>query len=366
MKSEGLPEKMSFDPAGAAKALQNIAPKSLSVMEVCGTHTVSIFRSGIRSLLPPGYRLVSGPGCPVCVTDQGEIDTALSLLETGAVLTAYGDMFRVPGASGSLSSKRGEGLDARVATSAMDALLLAEQKPDREVVFLAVGFETTAPATAAMILEARRRKIRNLSVLSFHKRTPPALELLASDQDLSLSGFLLPGHVSVILGHEPFRFLAEEKGIPAVIAGFEPDQILSGLIDLALQQRKGIAKLHSVYGRAVRPEGNPKAREIMDEVFENRSASWRGIGEIPSSGLALREEFAAFDAEKKFSLKPLPGKPHPGCRCGEILTGRITPPECPLFRTHCTPVSPVGPCMVSGEGTCGAYFRFFKTTGGIA
>ncbi len=348
----------------ASEALKAVVTEPISVMEVCGTHTVSIFRSGIRSLLPPQLRLVSGPGCPVCVTDQGEIDCALSLLETGSIVAAYGDMFRVPGKSGSLASKRSAGFDARLVTSASDVLVIAEKEPAKEVVFLAVGFETTAPATAALVLEASERNIANLSILSFHKRTPPALKVLSADPALALSGFLLPGHVSVILGHEPFRFLAEEQGIPAVIAGFDPEQIMLGLVAIALQKKKGEAALRSVYGQAVRPEGNKRARKLMESVFINRDAPWRGLGVLTDSGLVLREEFSRFDAEKRFALSPAPGEAPAGCRCGEVLTGRITPTECPLFRTTCTPVSPVGPCMVSGEGTCGAYFRYFRTNGG--
>lgn len=351
---------MPINPAAAAEVLARISKTPLSVMEVCGTHTVSIFRSGIRSLLPSTLRLVSGPGCPVCVTDQGEIEAALALLDQGAVVAAYGDMFKVPCEGGSLSSKRSRGLDARVVTSAMGVLPMAEELPGREVVFLAAGFETTAPATAALIEEAARRGINNLSILSFHKRTPPAVELLASDPDLRLSGFLLPGHVCVVLGHGPFRFLPEKYGLPGVIAGFEPDQILLGLAEVVRQCETGSPALRSVYGRAVRKEGNLKALELMEKVFEHRDTAWRGIGVIPDSGLALRKEYGTFDAEKKFSLTLKAGTPPPGCRCGEVLMGRITPPDCPLFRKTCTPGSPVGPCMVSGEGTCGAYFRFHR------
>lgn len=350
--------------AAASEALKALVTAPISVMEVCGTHTVSIFRSGLRSLLPQALRLVSGPGCPVCVTDQGEIDCALSLLETGAIVAAYGDMFRVPGKSGSLASKRSAGFDARLVTSASDVLTIAEKEPRKEVVFLAVGFETTTPATAALVLEASERNIANLSILSFHKRTPPALKALSADPAFAISGFLLPGHVCVILGHEPFRFLAEQHGIPAVIAGFDPEQIMLGLVAIALQKKQGEPNLRSVYGQAVRPEGNTKARELMESVFVGKDASWRGLGILPDSGLVLREDFSRFDAEKRFDLSRLPGQAPAGCRCGEVLTGKITPTECPLFRTACTPVSPVGPCMVSGEGTCGAYFRYHRTNGG--
>lgn len=350
---------MSADPKTLVEALRRLVKAPVSVMEVCGTHTVSIFRSGIRSLLPDTLRLVSGPGCPVCVTDQGEIEAALSLLERGVTLAAYGDMFKVPSAAGSLSSMAGKGHDARIVTSAMDALRIAGDAPDREVVFLGVGFETTAPATAAVVREARRIGARNFSVLSFHKRTPPVLRALAGDPELGLSGFLLPGHVCVILGHEPFRFLPETYGIPSVIAGFEPEQILLGLADIAVQIASGAPSLRSVYG-AVRPGGNVKALRLLDDVFVVRDSVWRGIGPVPGSGYALSEEYAGFDAERRYDIQVVPGQPIPGCRCGDVLKGRITPPECPLFRERCTPLSPVGPCMVSSEGTCGAYFRFHR------
>ncbi|MGI6782628.1 MAG: hydrogenase formation protein HypD [Aminivibrio sp.] len=351
---------MPISPGAAAETLAKISKTPLSVMEVCGTHTVSIFRSGIRSLLPPALRLVSGPGCPVCVTDQGEIEAALTLLDEGATVAAYGDMFRVPCDGGSLASKKSLGFDARIVTSAVDVLTLAEELPGREVVFLAAGFETTAPATAAMAEEALARRLKNLSILSFHKRTPPAVELLASDPDLRLSGFLLPGHVCVILGHEPFRFLPEKYGLPGVIAGFEPEQILLGLAEIVRQCETGTPALRSVYGRAVKKEGNTKALKLMEKVFRTRDTAWRGIGVIPDSGLALREEYGGLDAEKKFSLTLKAGTPPPLCRCGEVLMGKATPPECPLFRSACTPGTPVGPCMVSSEGTCGAYFRYHR------
>ncbi|MGI6252328.1 MAG: hydrogenase formation protein HypD [Aminivibrio sp.] len=351
---------MPISAAAAAEVLRKISKSPLSIMEVCGTHTVSIFRSGIRSVLPPTLRLVSGPGCPVCVTDQGEIEAALSLLDGGAVVAAYGDMFKVPCEGGSLSSKRSRGFDVRVVTSAMEVLALAKELPDREVVFLAAGFETTSPATAALVEEASDMAVENLSVLSFHKRTPPAVELLASDPDLRLSGFLLPGHVCVIAGHEPFSFLPDKYGLPGVIAGFEPDQIMLGLTEIVRQCETGAPALRSVYGRAVRKDGNTKALELMEKVFERRDTAWRGIGIIPGSGLGLRKEYRAFDAERKFGLTLKPGTPPPGCRCGDVLMGRIIPPECPLFRKTCTPGNPVGPCMVSSEGTCGAYFRFHR------
>ena len=344
----------------ASQALKRLVDSPVSVMEVCGTHTVSIFRSGIRSLLPPELGLVSGPGCPVCVTDQGEIDCALSLLDRGAVVAAYGDMFRARESGPSLPS--GEGFRRRVVTSAFDLLAMAERDPPKR--WSSGGrlrdHGSCHGGTADRGLEEEFAIFRCSPFTSAR----PALASLSADPELRISGFLLPGHVSVILGHAPFSFLASERGIPSVIAGFEPEQIVSGLVDIALQLRSGKAALHSVYGRAVRPEGNRRALELMDRVFEPRDSCWRGLGLLAKSGLALRAEFSGFDAEKRFELKPEQGRTPPGCRCGDVLTGRITPHECPLFGSACTPASPTGPCMVSAEGTCGAYFKFSRRGGG--
>lgn len=331
------------------------------LMEVCGTHTVSIFRHGIRELLPSSIRLLSGPGCPVCVTDQADIDAALSLARRKDTLIAtYGDMLRVPGSRTSLAEERSSGSDIRIITSASQCIDLAMEHPDREVIFFAVGFETTAPATASLVLEASRKELPNLSVINFHKRTPPVLEALAMDPSLKIDGFILPGHVSVILGHGPYSFLAEKYGKASCIAGFEGEDILLAIADLCLQIREGRPRAASVYPRAVRPEGNPMALELMDRVFLSGPAKWRGIGPIQDSGFAFRKEFSPFDARIKWDLHIPETEPPEGCRCGDILSGKITPRECPLFSTACTPVKPVGPCMVSSEGTCSAYFRFAR------
>ncbi len=332
--------------------------RRVTFMEVCGTHTVELFRTGVRSMLPREIRLISGPGCPVCVTDQRDIDAALFLARLpGVTFTTYGDMLRVPGSQGTLLEARGEGADVRVVTSAAQALEEARRAPFREVVFCAVGFETTAPATAAVLLEARRQGIKNFFVLSLHKRVPPALELLASAPDLAVDGFLLPGHVGVILGEEPFRFLPEKFGVPCALAGFEAEEMAAGIAELGRQVILRAPAVRSVYSRAVRPEGNPRARSLLEEVFFSARAPWRGLGEMASSGLALREDFSPFDARRRFDLPPFPSVSTP-CACGAVLTGRIDPPECPLFGTSCTPASPVGPCMVSGEGSCAAHHRF--------
>lgn len=339
-------------------ALGRALGRRVTFMEVCGTHTVELFRTGIRSLLPREIRLVSGPGCPVCVTDQTDIDAALFLARLpGTTFTTYGDMLRVPGSRGSLLEARGEGADVRVVTSAAQALEWACQIPSRKVVFCAVGFETTAPATAAVVREARRRHVNNFFVLSLHKRVPPALELLASTPDLAVDGFLLPGHVGVILGEEPFRFLPERFGVACALAGFEAEDLASGIAELGRQVILGAWAVRSVYSRAVRPEGNLRARELLEEVFTPRRALWRGLGEVDASGLSLREDFATFDARRRFPLPSFAAE-ETACACGAVLTGRIDPPACPLFGTACTPASPVGPCMVSGEGSCAAHYRF--------
>ncbi|MDD2378923.1 MULTISPECIES: hydrogenase formation protein HypD [Aminobacterium] len=333
--------------------------KPLTFMEVCGTHTVSIFRSGIRSVLPPGLSLISGPGCPVCVTDQGEIDCAINLLDMPDITMAtYGDMLRVPGTRGSLSERKSDGKDVRLITSAAQALSIAEDNPEREIVFLAVGFETTAPATAATILEATEKNITNFSILVYHKQTPPVLEQLVKDPDLKINGFILPGHVSVILGHKAYRFLADHYGVPCAIAGFEPMDILLAIADLVFQHSNGETALHSLYPRAVRPEGNQKALDLISKVFTPCSARWRGLGLIPSSGYALKDEFAAFDALLRFGITIPTPKPPAGCCCGDVLAGHITPLKCPLFAAACTPMTPVGPCMVSSEGSCSAYYKY--------
>ncbi|MDD2206152.1 MAG: hydrogenase formation protein HypD [Aminobacterium sp.] len=353
------PFKASFTAQHVIEAIGQRISKPLTFMEVCGTHTVSIFRSGIRSLLPEELSLVSGPGCPVCVTDQGEIDCAIDILDMPQITVAtYGDMLRVPGTKSSLSERKSEGKDVRLVTSAAQALSIAENNPEREVVFLAVGFETTAPATAATVLEAREKNISNFSILSYHKQTPPVLEQLVQDPDLKIDGFILPGHVSVILGHNAYRFIAQKYKIPCAIAGFEPMDILLAIADLVFQHANGQAVLHSLYPRAVRPEGNQKALSMIDRVFTPCSARWRGLGEIPLSGYMLKEEFSSFDTLLRFQITLTSPPPPAGCRCGDVLAGHIRPLECPLFAKRCTPMTPVGPCMVSSEGSCSAYYKY--------
>jgi hydrogenase expression/formation protein HypD len=340
-----------------AERIRRLSRKEIRLMEVCGTHTQSIFRHGIRDLLPGTITLLSGPGCPVCVTSQKEIDAFIATAAVEGVTTAtFGDLMRVPGTRSSLQKEKARGRDVRVVYSSSDALELALKSPERKVVFLGVGFETTAPTIAASLILARDRGIRNYSVFSAHKLVPPALKALLDAGDLGVDGLILPGHVSVIIGTRAYESLAERYCIPCAVAGFEPVDILQAILALVEQVEEGRAEIRNCYPRAVTPEGNPRAREVMDRVFERVDATWRGLGVIPASGLRLREEFSGQDAERVFSVSvPEPQEPA-GCACGEILTGRRLPPQCPLYKRACTPMAPVGPCMVSSEGTCGADF----------
>jgi len=330
-------------------------------MEVCGTHTMAIAKAGIRSLLPPDVELISGPGCPVCVTDQSEIDAILRLSEErNVILATYGDMVRVPGsaAGDSLAARSAKGARVRVVYSPIDALGIARENPDAEIVFLGVGFETTAPGTAAFVKAAKESGLPNVSCLSLLKTCEPVLRALIAEPDFRVDGFLLPGHVSTILGEDGFRFLPEEFGIPAVIGGFEPEDIIVALTRLIRQIRNGEAKIENEYRRAVRPEGNPLARRMIEAVFEPEDSLWRGIGRIPKSGLAIRKEYETIDAKKRFGLV-IRETPEPaGCRCGSVIRGAVSPERCPLFGRICTPEEPVGPCMVSSEGACAAAYKY--------
>ena len=328
------------------------------LMEVCGTHTMAIARFGLRSALPEGVRLVSGPGCPVCVTAQGEIDRFLSLgSRPEVILASFGDMLRVPGSESSLERERARGADVRVLYSPLEAVRLAAANPGRQVVFFAVGFETTAPGVALAVKEAEAQGLRNFFLLCAHKLIPPALAALAGEE-LRVNGFLCPGHVSVIIGSQAYEFLAREHSIPCVVAGFEPLDVLQGLLMLLRQLAKKEARVEIQYQRAVSRQGNPKAQALLAEVFEVSDASWRGLGRIPKSGLSLRERYAAFDAAAHFGL-PCEERPEPaGCQCGEVLRGAVEPEECGLFGRGCTPEHPIGPCMVSSEGACAAAYKY--------
>lgn len=354
------------DPRAAADLVavikRAVGKEPVRLMEVCGTHTVAIFRSGIRQLLAGAIELVSGPGCPVCVTAQRDIDFAIGLAgEPGVTLATYGDMLKVPGTRGSLQQARAEGADVRIVYSALDAVRLAADHPDRRVVFLGVGFETTAPAAAMAVEAAQRRGLRNFFVYSVHKVVPPALRALLDSGEVALDGLILPGHVSVVIGLEPYRFVADEYGLPAVVTGFEPLDILAGIRTLVTMRRCGTPAVASEYRRAVRPEGNLAAQAAMARVFAPADASWRGLGPIPGSGLQLSEAFAGFDAAREFAVDVSFSREPTGCLCGEVLCGRATPLDCKLFAAACTPARPVGPCMVSYEGTCAAYYAYGRS-----
>lgn len=343
-----------------ARKLNDVLDREIRFMEVCGTHTMSIFGSGLRGLMPAGLHHVSGPGCPVCVTHGSDISAFLELARTpGVMLASFGDMLRVPGPGGeSLKTAQADGASVRICYSPFEAVQLAESHPDREVVFLGVGFETTAPAVAATLEMARSKGLANFSVYSCHKLIPPALEALVNKPGIRVDGFLLPGHVSSVIGTDPYRFLARDHGIPAVVGGFEPGDILQALLMLVNRIKSGEPDVDNQYSRAVKPGGNQRALEVMHRVFEARDTLWRGMGSIPFSGLGLREEYADMDAERRFTLARIGGEDPPGCRCGEVLQGAIRPVDCPLFGGSCTPSSPVGPCMVSSEGSCAASYHY--------
>jgi len=328
-------------------------------MEVCGTHTVAIARTGIRPLLSGAVAMVSGPGCPVCVTPDGYIDAAIALgREKGALLASFGDMLRVPGKSSSLEKEKGRGLDVRVVYSPLDAVALAVASPEREVVFLGVGFETTAPAIGGAIRTAAARGVANFSVLSSVRTIPEAMGILASDPEVRIEGFLCPAHVSAIIGADAYRPVAERHRIPCVVAGFEPIDILLGISMLLRQKREGVARVENEYSRVATATGNRKAQDLIREVFVPCDTGWRGIGVIPGSGLRIAPAYAAFDAEGKFGVPVIFSPEKTACRCGDVLKGKILPHECPLFGKTCVPEEPYGPCMVSSEGTCAAYFKY--------
>lgn len=340
--------------------LEELLDRPFRFMEVCGTHTVSIFKSGLRSLFPKNLLHVSGPGCPVCVTHASEIALGMELAqEKNIILTVFGDMMRVPDHLGrTLKEMRAKGAKVEICYSPLDSLKIAQENPDMEVVFWGVGFETTIPTVGATILEAKRHEIKNFSVLSMHKLIPPALRFLIESKDVPIDGFLLPGHVSTIIGVTPYTFLAQEFSVPAVISGFEPIDIIMSLYMLVEMWVKKRCEVKNQYIRCVSYEGNNKAKKIMEEVFEPCVGLWRGIGKIENSGLQVSDKFSEFDAFKKFSLTLEDVQEPKGCRCGEVLQGKINPPQCPLFAKKCTPNSPVGPCMVSTEGSCAAYYKY--------
>lgn len=351
--------------------------RPVNLMEVCGTHTVAISRFGLRPLLPPGVRLLSGPGCPVCVTDQEDIDLFLALARQPEVsVTTFGDMMRVPGSETTLAAEKAQGRDVRVVYSPLDALQVAEENPGRLVIFYAVGFETTAPMVAAALELALAKGLDNFTIYPVHKTVPRALEALLAAPGVKLDGFMLPGHVSTVIGAGAYAPVVERFRIPSVVTGFEGNDILLAVDMLLAQLVAGEAKVEIEYRRAVSWEGNRTAQALLDRFFLPVDARWRGIGVIPGSGLALRPEFAHLDARSRFDTDAIAAKLAPpppklaACACGEVLQGIKLPTECLLFGKACTPLSPVGPCMVSSEGSCAAYYRYERharrTEGGAA
>ncbi|MGC7873642.1 hydrogenase formation protein HypD [Desulfosporosinus sp. SYSU MS00001] len=339
--------------------IRYLASNPFTIMEVCGTHTVAIAKNALRDLLPPTVRLISGPGCPVCVTDSSDIDRYLYLAaQPNVITTTFGDMIRVPGSKKNLQALKAEGADVRVVYSTQDALEIAHKNPGKDVVFLGVGFETTAPTVAVSLEIANREGINNFSVLSMHKIVPPVLRLLAEDEQLDVDAFLDPGHVCAIIGTQPIEFMAKEFGKPGVVTGFEALDILEAIVMLLRQREEGRSDIEIQYRRVAKAEGNPHAQTVVKRVFEPMDASWRGMGLIPGSGLGIREEFGPWDAIRKYSLPVFHSPETPGCQCGEVLKGRIYPTQCALFGKRCTPLKPVGPCMVSSEGSCAAYYRY--------
>ena len=345
-----------------AQAAKTVGRKMI-FMEVCGTHTMSAFRSGLHSLLPSNVTLLSGPGCPVCVTAQGDIDLLIQLAlrqDRPMTICTYGDMIRVPGRDGSLEKARSCGADIRVIYSALDAVRLAQRLPEREVVLAAVGFETTAPGTAAAISEAKRLGVKNFSALASHKRVLPAMMALLDAGEVRLDGFMCPGHVSAVMGWELYRPIVEKHGMPCVVAGFEEHCMAAALALLAEMVRDGRKELINAYPEVVAPQGNMRAQELMDEVFAVGDVRWRALGTIPGSGMIIRKEYADFDAAVRFNLGMPEDHEPAGCICGKVITGMATPHECKLFGTACTPINPIGPCMVSSEGTCQAWFKYHR------
>lgn len=351
--------------ARLAAELGATADKPISIMEICGGHTHTIFRHGLHRLIDKGIEFVHGPGCPVCVLPQARIDECIEIAKRpGVVLATFGDAVRVPGTQGSLLVAKADGADVRIVYSPLDALALARKMPDREVVFFALGFETTMPTTALTLLQAERERIRNFSLFCNHITVPPPLRALLEDPAMQIHGFVGPGHVSMVIGLQPYDFIAQTYRRPVVVAGFEPVDLLQSVAMVLTQLVEGRAEVENQYGRVVRRAGNPQALAAIDTVFEPRASfEWRGLGEIERSGMRIRDRFAAFDAERKFRVgyggtRAAPAAQLADCRCGDVVKGAVKPPDCPLFGTVCRPETPVGALMVSSEGSCAAYWQY--------
>lgn len=333
--------------------------RHVRLMEFCGGHTVTILKHGLRQLLPPTVEMLSGPGCPVCVTANADLDKAIALArEPDVIITTFGDMLKIPGSYSSLQKVRADGADVRIVYSTLDALQVARENRDKSVIFIGIGFETTAPTIASSILQAKEEGISNYHVLSLHKLCPPVIKALLDSGEVRLDGLICPGHVSAIIGSRPWDFAARDYGIACVVSGFEPLDVLQSVEMLVNQLEKGEPKVEIAYRRGVCPEGNLRAQELMSTVFEPSPANWRGIGVVPESGLRLRKEYQGFDAEFVFAIDPGPTHEPKGCLCGDILRGVRNPLDCKLFRGVCTPEHPVGPCMVSSEGSCASYYHY--------
>jgi len=341
-----------------ARQIKDISKKRINLMEVCGGHTMAIHKNGLQDFLPENITLLSGPGCPVCVSSQRFVDHAIAIGRfPEIILTTYGDLIRVPGSVSSLEKEKGKGIEIRIVYSVLEALEIAKANKKKKVVFLGIGFETTAPASAATIIQAEMQKIHNFFLLSAHKVMPPALETLAKE-DTQIDGFIAPGHVSAITGYGIYRKLSDVYGKAVVISGFEPLDILQSVLMLVKQIESKLFKVENEYTRVVRPEGNLKAQTLLNRVFTPENAEWRGLGWVPESGLSVSDEFSAFDATRHF-LVSLPKQEYPkGCSCGEILTGKKKPSDCKLFSVVCTPINPIGACMVSSEGTCSIFYNY--------
>ncbi len=362
LHNPALARKLVARVAARANLLAGRLGRRPFLMEVCGTHTAAISRSGIRSLLKETIELRSGPGCPVCVTAVQDLDAVIGLARLpGVTVATFGDLIRVPGSASSLEEERARGAGVRVIYSPTEAVDLARANPGEEVILTGVGFETTTPLVALAITKAKQRRLRNFSVLSLHKQVPPALRTLLSGPEPVADGLLLPGHVCAVTGRRVFDFIASKYGVPAVVTGFEPVDILGAvliLLDLLLRQEPVVV---NGYTRVVREDGNPLARELIQACFDYDRALWRGLGPIPDSGLNLRHTYRNYDAALKFPLPTPPVRVREDCRCGDLLMGRIAPPQCPLFAHACTPVHPAGPCMVSTEGACSIYYQLERS-----
>jgi hydrogenase expression/formation protein HypD len=355
------------DPELGKKLLDRIHKRSRKparLMEFCGGHTVAIFKHGLRQLLPANIKMLSGPGCPVCVTASADLDKAIALGKLpNVIITSFGDMVRVPGSRSSLQQAKAEGADVRIVYSAQDALAIARANPDKSIVFIGIGFETTAPTIAASILQAEQEKLKNYYILSLHKICPPIMKAILDLGEVRLDGIICPGHVSAIIGSRPYQFIADDYHIACAVSGFEPVDILLAVDRLVEQIESGQPRVEIAYQRGVKEGGNIPALRLMDSVFEVGDANWRGIGVVPGSGLNIKKKYEKFDAEKKFSINAGPTREPKGCICGSVLRGVSTPNDCKLFRVTCTPEHPVGPCMVSSEGSCATHYQYGEGDG---